>query len=118
MGYFNVIWQGDANAMALQSLAHASAPPFVVNIAGPEMLSVREVGRAVRRAARASRVSFDGPGGADDALLSDARQADASVRPPASRRRADDRAGSPTGSLAAATTLGKPTHFEARDGRF
>lgn len=43
MGYVNVIWQGNANAMALQSLAHAASPPFVVNIAGPETLSVRRV---------------------------------------------------------------------------
>lgn len=43
MGFVNVIWQGDANAMALQSLAHAASPPFVVNIAGPETLSVRSV---------------------------------------------------------------------------
>jgi len=43
MGAVNVIWQGDANAMALHSLAHAATPPFVVNIAGPEMLSVRRI---------------------------------------------------------------------------
>lgn len=43
MGAVNVIWQGDANAMALASLAHASSPPFVVNVAGPETLSVRRI---------------------------------------------------------------------------
>ena len=43
MGAVNVIWQGDANAMTLQSLAHAGSPPFVVNVAGPETLSVRGV---------------------------------------------------------------------------
>jgi nucleoside-diphosphate-sugar epimerase len=43
MGYVNVIWQGDANAMALQSLVQAASPPFVVNIAGPETLSVRQL---------------------------------------------------------------------------
>src|SRR4029434_9934195 len=43
MGAVNVIWQGDANAMTLQSLAHSASPPFVVNIAGPEILSVRRV---------------------------------------------------------------------------
>ena len=41
MGAVNVIWQGDANAMTLRSLAHAASPPFVVNFAGPETLSVR-----------------------------------------------------------------------------
>jgi nucleoside-diphosphate-sugar epimerase len=43
MGAVNVIWQGDANAMTLQSLGHGASPPFVVNIAGPETLSVRRV---------------------------------------------------------------------------
>jgi len=42
MGAVNVIWQGDANAMTLQSLAHAASPPFVVNVAGPQ-LSVRQI---------------------------------------------------------------------------
>src|SRR5690606_433835 len=39
MGHFNVIWQGDANAQALQSLEHAASPPLVLNITGPEQLS-------------------------------------------------------------------------------
>jgi nucleoside-diphosphate-sugar epimerase len=43
MGAVNVIWQGDANAMALASLVHAASPPFVINVAGPETLSVRHV---------------------------------------------------------------------------
>src|SRR5262249_34959011 len=43
MGYFNAIWQADASAMALASLGHACVPPLVVNVAGPELLSVRHV---------------------------------------------------------------------------
>src|SRR5207302_222141 len=39
----NVIWQGDTNAMTLQSLTHASSPPFVINVAGAETLSVRDL---------------------------------------------------------------------------
>ena len=42
-GYFNTIWQGDANAMALQCFSLASTPASVINITGPELLSVREV---------------------------------------------------------------------------
>jgi len=45
MGAVNVIWQGDANAMTLQSIAKASSPALAVNIAGPETLSVRRVCR-------------------------------------------------------------------------
>ena len=44
MGYVNVIWQGDANALALAALAPAAAPePYVVNVAGREILSVRDL---------------------------------------------------------------------------
>ena len=39
----NVIWQGDANAWCLRSFAYCSSPPTVLNITGPETLSVREV---------------------------------------------------------------------------
>lgn len=40
-GYVNVIWQGDANAMALRCLAHASDPIAPINVTGPEVVSVR-----------------------------------------------------------------------------
>jgi nucleoside-diphosphate-sugar epimerase len=43
MGYVNVIWQGDAVATALCSLGEAASPASILNVAGPERLSVREV---------------------------------------------------------------------------
>ena len=43
MGTFNVIWQADANAMTLAALEHCANPPYVLNVAGPEVLSVRRV---------------------------------------------------------------------------
>lgn len=42
MGYFNVIWQGDMNAMVLRSLAQCSSPAKIINITGAEVLSARE----------------------------------------------------------------------------
>ncbi len=43
MGYFNTIWQGDANNIVLQSLAMAQSPPEILNVTGDETLAVRDV---------------------------------------------------------------------------
>ena len=115
MGYFNVIWQGDANAMALGLLHHAASPALVVNLAGPEELSVRDTcetfGKLMNRT-----VTFSGKE-APDALLSNSERARTMFGEP--------RVSAP--QLIAWTadwvqrggaSLDKPTHFESRDGRF
>ena len=51
MGYFNAIWQGDSNAMTLRALDCVASPPFVVNVAGPEELSVRRMAQEFGRVA-------------------------------------------------------------------
>ena len=43
MPFVNVVWQRDANSWCLQSFAHCQSPPFILNITGPETLSVREI---------------------------------------------------------------------------
>jgi hypothetical protein len=115
MGYLNALWQGDANAMAVCAFGKASSPPFVVNLAGPETLSVHQVaaefGRLLGKA-----VTFTGTE-APDALLSNGSLGHRLFgRPRVSAGQmlpwiADwVRRGGPT--------LDKPTHFESRDGRF
>lgn len=43
IGHVNVIWQGDAINQSLLCLEHCASPPMVLNITGPEILSVREI---------------------------------------------------------------------------
>jgi len=115
MGYVNAIWQGDANAMALQALARAASPPCVLNIAGPELLSVRQVAEQFGQLL-SQRVVFQGQESAE-AFLSNAQQAHRWFGYPrvctaqmmewiAAWVRADG------------VNLGKPTHFDVRNGCF
>lgn len=115
MGYVNVIWQGDANAQAIQALPLTAAPPFVVNVTGPDVVAVRaaalELGRLMDREPRfVGRES-------SDALLS-------------STARAQELFGAPRVTTATliewvadwvrrgGRLLGKPTHYEEREGRY
>jgi nucleoside-diphosphate-sugar epimerase len=43
MGYVNQIWQGDANAYLARSFPLCESPATILNLTGPEILSVREI---------------------------------------------------------------------------
>ena len=115
MGHVNVIWQGDANSVCIRSFALCHAPPVVLNLTGPETLSVRGVAGLFGQRFGIEPV-FEGEE-AESALLNNAARCHA-------------RFGEPETSVqqmiewiahwieADGASLGKPTHFEARDGRF
>ena len=115
MGYFNALWQGDANTMALQAFDRVSNPPFVVNFAGPEALSVRRVGEQFAELF-GTTPSFSGQE-ASDSLLSNAQLGHRLFGSP--RVIADQLIRWIADWLARGQpTHGKPTHFENREGRF
>jgi nucleoside-diphosphate-sugar epimerase len=115
MGSFNVIWQAHANAVALMAFEHASSPPFVLNLTGPELLRVREVARSL--AGHMGRpVEFVGTE-APEAILSDSRRAWGLFPPPEIGAEQLIRWTADWVARGGAS-LGKPTHFEVRDGRF
>lgn len=115
MGCVNAIWQGDANAATLQSFAAATSPAFTFNLAGPELLSVRriceEFGRLFQK-----EPQFVGTE-ATSALISNGGLC-------------HERFGYPTVPIRrlmswiarwterGGRSLGKPTHFETRDGKY
>ncbi|HVZ78375.1 MAG TPA: NAD(P)-dependent oxidoreductase [Gemmatimonadaceae bacterium] len=115
MGFVNVIWQGDANRAALELLPHASSPPCVVNVTGPDTLSVRalalELGRRLSREPK-----FDGIEAADALLSSTTRMQQLLGEPETDVATMLDwtaewvRRGQPL--------LGKATRFESRSGAF
>ncbi len=115
MGYLNTIWQGDANAMTLCAFGLLKTPPHVLNMTGPEVLSQREIaltlGRLLER--DVTIVGQEAP----TALLNNAHysyqhwgkpsvSSDELITAVAHWTRQGGR------------LLGKPTHFEARDGKF
>jgi nucleoside-diphosphate-sugar epimerase len=115
MGYVNVIWQRDANSVALRALAHAATPPFVLNLTGAETARVKDI--AVRLGQRLGQSpTFTGTE-SDTALLSDASRCVRTFGPPdTSLGRAIELVADWV--KAGGTSLDKPTHFEERAGKF
>jgi len=115
MGYFNVIWQSDVNDMVLRSLECCESPAKILNITGPETLSVREVALEFGKLFNVTPEFFNEE--AKTALLNNSEQAfHLFGRPKVSTAQiinwiahwiSEER-----------EILGKPTHYEVRDGKY
>lgn len=114
MGHANIIWQGDANDWALRSLACCDTPTSALNISGPKV-SIREVAHALGERLGTKPVLTGRE--AATAWLVDCSQAFRLFGPP---RVSLDRMLDWTADWVrrGGDSLGKPTHYEARDGKY
>lgn len=115
MGHVNVIWQGDANEYALRSLLVSQSPPTILNITGPETVSIRWLAQQFGQRFD-KQVNFVGEE-QKTALLNNSSKAHQLF-------------GYPNTSLntmidwtaawvkADGETINKPTHFQERQGAF
>jgi nucleoside-diphosphate-sugar epimerase len=115
LGHVNFIWQGDASAQALRCLAHCDTPTSPINVSGHEILSVRDL--AAKLGARLGREPVIVGKEEPTAWLTDTSQATKLFGLPIVD----------TAQLIAWTadwvarsmpSLGKPTKYEVRDGRY
>lgn len=115
MGMVNVIWQGDANSICLRCLPFCESPPLLLNVTGPETLSVEYLARQFGDRLGIEPCLEGEP--ASTALLNSAVRAHTLFGYPAVT----------VGQMIDWTaewvrhnnpTLGKPTLFQVRDGQF
>jgi nucleoside-diphosphate-sugar epimerase len=115
LGHVNFIWQGDASAQALRCLAHCDTPTSPINVSGHDILSVRDL--AARFGALLGRdpviVGTEQP----TAWLTDTSQAVKLFGLPIvdTAQLIDWTA---DWVARAMPSLGKPTKYEVRDGRY
>ncbi|MCS6952426.1 MAG: NAD(P)-dependent oxidoreductase [Bryobacterales bacterium] len=115
MGAVNVIWQGDANSVCLRAFRLAASPPEILNVTGPETLSVRWIARRFGEHFGVEPV-FEGTE-APTALLNNAAHCHRLFGYPSVS--AEQMIEWVAQWIAAGgRILGKPTHFEVRDGKF
>jgi len=115
MGYFNVIWQGDVNDVVLRSIEIASSPAKILNITGEKILKVRDIA-----------VEFGKLFGVEPKLAG--KEAPTALLNKSNY--AYELFGRPKVPISAVIKwiaewmkedkklLGKPTHYEVRDGRY
>jgi nucleoside-diphosphate-sugar epimerase len=115
LGHVNFIWQGDASAQALRCLAHCDTPTSPINVSGHEILSVRDL--AAKFGARLGRAPILIGTEQPTAWLTDTSQAVKLFGLPIvdTAQLIEWTADWVARSM---PSLGKPTKYEVRDGRY
>lgn len=113
-GYANVIWQGDANRLALRALGLAATPAVALNVTGP-MVAVREIASRIGTMAGVTPVFTDTE--ADEALVANTTRLSQLL--PHTPLPLDELCAWAVGWIRQdGRLLNKPTKFEVRDGRY
>ena len=115
LGHVNFIWQGDASAQALRCLAYCDTPTSPINVSGPEILAVRDL--AAKLGTRLGRTPIIVGKEEPTAWITDTSQAVRMFDRPIvdSEKLIDWTADWIARSM---PSLGKPTKYEVRDGRY
>jgi nucleoside-diphosphate-sugar epimerase len=115
LGHVNFIWQGDAAAQALRCLAHCDTPTSPINVSGHEILAVRDL--AIKLGARLGRDPIITGHEQPTAWLTDTSQATRLFGLPVVDT---EQLITWTADWVAREmpSLGKPTKYEVRDGRY
>ena len=115
LGHVNFIWQGDASSQALRCLAHCETPTSPINVSGREILAVRDLAETIGELLGRKPIitGQEQP----TAWLTDTSQAARLFGPPIVDTEqlikwTADWVGR------AMPSLGKPTKYEVRDGRY
>jgi nucleoside-diphosphate-sugar epimerase len=114
-GFVNVIWQGDANEIAIRSLLHCEVPVKILNVTGPETISVKWLAKEFGRKFEKAPVFINEV--KPTALLNNASRAHKLFGyPRVTLQQMIDL--TTTWIMQGGKTLNKPTHFQEREGKF
>ena len=111
----NCIWQGSANEIAIRALLHTDSPMKIMNITGPETVSIKKAAIELGKHLGKEPI-FEGEEGTD-AYLSDASEAMEVFGYPSVSMKTLIR-WQAEWILDGGRALGKPTHFEERKGSY